>query len=111
MFLKFTDDGFAKPLEGVALKPLAHGEHSQLMRFHFTCGSELPMHSHPNEQTGFLVSGEMVLRIGDAEHHVLPGDSWCIPKDVVHGARIIKDAVAVEMFTPVREDYLPENLK
>jgi len=41
---------------------------------------------------------------------VAPGDSWCIPGNVEHGAEILMDSVAVEVFSPVREEYLPENL-
>ena len=39
-------------------------------------------------------------------HDVLLSDSWCIPGGVLHGAGIIADSVAVEVFAPVREDYL-----
>ena len=38
----------------------------------------------------------------------MPGDSWCIGGDVEHGAEILEDSVAVEVFSPVREDYLPK---
>ncbi len=34
-------------------------------------------------------------------HEVLPGDSWCIPGNVLHSAEIIKESVAVEVFSPV----------
>ena len=71
-------------------------------------GSTLPVHSHPNEQTGYLVTGRMRLRIGAQEHEVTPGDSWCIASGVEHGAQILEDSVAVEVFSPVREDYLPD---
>ena len=37
-----------------------------------------------------------------------PGDSWCIPGHVEHRAEIIEDSVAIEVFSPVREDYLPD---
>ena len=36
-----------------------------------------------------------------------PGDRWCIPGGVEHGAGVLEDSVAVEVFSPVREDYLP----
>jgi quercetin dioxygenase-like cupin family protein len=71
-------------------------------------GSALPMHSHPQEQTGYLVRGHMRLRIGGQEHDVEAGDTWCIPAGVEHGAQILADSVAVEVFAPVREDYLPQ---
>ena len=61
---------------------------------------------HPYEQTGYLVSGHLVLTIGEDVNDVRPGDSWCIPGNVRHGAEIIEESVAVEVFSPVREDYL-----
>jgi len=50
------------------------------------------------------------LTVGRDIHEVLPGDSWCIPGDVLHCAECLEDAVAVEVFSPVREDYLPSAL-
>jgi hypothetical protein len=35
-----------------------------------------------------------------------PDDSWCIPSGVEHGAEIIEDSIAIEVFSPVREEYL-----
>ena len=35
------------------------------------------------------------------------GDSWCIPGGVEHGANILEDSVALEVFSPVRDDCLP----
>ena len=35
-----------------------------------------------------------------------PKDSWYIPGNVEHHAEIIEDSIAVEVFSPVREDYL-----
>jgi quercetin dioxygenase-like cupin family protein len=49
----------------------------------------------------------MVLTIGDDVHEVRPGDSWMIPGNVEHRATIVADSVAVEVFSPVRDDYLP----
>ncbi len=35
------------------------------------------------------------------------GDSWSIPEKAEHGATVLKDAVVIEVFSPVREDFLP----
>jgi len=71
-------------------------------------GSTLPRHGHPHEQTGYLVKGRIRLSIGTEAYDVQPGDSWCIPSGVEHGAEIIEDSVGIEVFSPVREDYLPD---
>ena len=72
-------------------------------------GSILPVHAHPYEQTGYLVKGRLRLRIGEQEWEVGPGDAWCIPLNVEHGAQVMEDSIAVEVFSPVREDYLPKS--
>jgi quercetin dioxygenase-like cupin family protein len=111
MFTLRTDDGFLPALPGIDRKTLCHGERTLLVEFHLQAGSTLPLHSHPHEQTGYLVSGRMRLRLGETNHDVRPGDSWCIAGGVVHGATIVEDSVAVEVFSPVREDYLPANAR
>lgn len=108
MFSKSDGRGYKEVLEGIQLKTLVHGEKTLCAEFRLKRGGKLPRHSHPHEQTGYLVSGRMHLCIGDETFEAEPGDSWCIPGGVEHDARILEDSVAVEVFTPVREDYLPE---
>lgn len=74
-----------------------------------TRNSILPSQAHPYEQTGYLVKGHIVLRIGEEEHDTTAGDSWCILMNVTHGARVLEDSIAIEVFSPVRADYLPKN--
>lgn len=78
-----------------------------MTEFRLKKGSILPRHRHPHEQTGYLVSGRIRLHIGDQSYDCTPGDSWCVPGDAEHGADVIEDAVAIEVFSPVREEYLP----
>lgn len=108
MFYKKDDSGYRQAVKGVAMKTLVHGENTLCAEFHLEAGNLLPMHAHDQEQTGYLISGSIQLTIGNETFSVEPGDSWCIPGNVIHGARIISDSVAIEMFSPVRKDYLPE---
>ena len=106
MFSEKNPDGYHRPLEGIRRKTLVWGSNTLMTEFLLEKGSDLPLHRHPEEQTGYLVSGNLIMTIGDEEHLVRPGDSWCIPGDVEHGARVLEDSVAVEVFSPLREDYL-----
>ena len=108
MFSKKSPHDYREVLDGIELKTLAYGTKTLTTEFRLKKGCSLPDHAHPHEQTGYLVSGHMNLRIGSEVFEVTPGDSWCIPGDVSHGADILEDSVAVEVFSPVREDYLPK---
>ncbi len=109
MFTKAVSHSEYKPvLDGISMRTLVYGDNTLMTEFVLEKGSLLPMHSHPHEQSGYLVSGQMKLTIGGDTFEVSPGDSWTIPGDVEHKADIIEDSVAIEVFSPVREDYLPE---
>lgn len=107
MFYKATPDGYKPVLPGIHLKTLVYGEKTLFSEFRMQAGSTLPSHSHIHEQTGYLVSGKIRLTIGDEIFTVEPGDSWCIQSNVSHCAEILVDSVAIEVFSPIREDYLP----
>ena len=106
MFEKHSKDGYSQTLEGIRQKTLVHGDKTLMVEFRLQKGARVPLHSHPHEQTGYLVNGNIRLFIGSDVHEVLPGDSWCIPGGTQHSAESFEDSVAVEVFSPVREDYL-----
>jgi quercetin dioxygenase-like cupin family protein len=108
MFTQHCDDAYKTLLPGIQMKTLVYGEKTLLVEFRLENGRQLPRHAHPYEQTGYLVSGHMRLTIGAEVFDVEPGGSWCVPVNVEHGAETMLDSVAVEVFSPVREDYLPE---
>lgn len=108
MFYKANEDGYKEVLPRIRLKTLVFGEKTLFSEFRMEANSVLPRHSHYHEQTGYLVKGRMKLTIGQQTFEAGPGDSWCIPGNTDHSAEILEQSVAIEVFSPVREDYLPE---
>lgn len=107
MFEKKSEVGYKRAVAGIEQKTLVYGDKTLMVEFRLHQGASLPLHAHPHEQTGYLVSGRIRLTIGAASQEVLPGDSWCIRGGEQHGAEILEDSVAVEVFAPVRQEYLP----
>ena len=107
MITKNEDAILHEVIPGISISTLVRGEKTLMARFELQERSFLPLHSHPHEQTGYLLSGRMTMTIGEQEHHFGPGDSWCIASGVEHGAVIHETCLAIEVFSPVREDYLP----
>lgn len=69
--------------------------------------SKVPNHSHPHEQCGTVVAGEIVLSINGAAHTLTAGDCYIIPGDVEHWATSgNRSATVVDVFSPVREEYI-----
>jgi quercetin dioxygenase-like cupin family protein len=109
VFHKHADTGYKTLAAGIQVKTLTYGAKTLCVEFRLDRGSMLRRHAHPHEQTGYLVSGHIRLTVGTEVLDAGPGDSWCIPGNVEHEADILADSVAFEVFSPVREDYLPSH--
>jgi len=69
-------------------------------------GAELPNHSHPHEQVGTVLAGELILTIAGETRTLGPQDSYVIPGGVEHGGRAGSVHTRVcDVFSPVRKDY------
>jgi len=106
MFGKSSPNGYSEVLPGIRIKALNYGASSFMTEFLLGKDAALPEHSHIYEQVGYLVKGKMKLYIEGIPRIMLPGDSWNIAPNLRHKAEIIEDSVAVEVFTPRREDYM-----
>ena len=93
--------------EGVELTTLVYGEKTLMSQFKIAKGSRVPAHSHPHEQTGIMISGRLRFNVDGEIFEAETGDSWCLPGGVEHSAEALEGSVIVEVFSPVREDYLP----
>ncbi len=107
MFTKNNTRKFKSLIEGVKMRPLVWEEKTLFCEFHLEFGYSIPAHIHPYEQTGTLISGKLNFRIGKEWHLTEPGDSWCIPENVEHEVKILENSVVLELFSPIRNDYLP----
>lgn len=107
MFYQAAAGGYREVLDGVTFKTLVHGERTLLSEFRLEKGAIVPLHAHPQEQTGYLVSGALRFSIAEETILVAPGGSWNLPSGLVHGAEAVEDSLVIEVFAPPREDYLP----
>ena len=99
---------YIKVFDGIERRTLVYGDKTLMTEFKLEKGKQLPMHDHPHEQTGYLVSGRIVLTIDGEAQDMKPGDAWVIEGGIMHGAQIVEDSIAIEVFSPVREDYIQQ---
>jgi unsaturated pyranuronate lyase len=82
------------------------GERLMLSLVEFAPGAKVEPHSHPHEQLGLLIEGELTFTIGDETQTLRPGEMWRIPGGVVHSAVAGEQPVkALDAFYPIREEY------
>ncbi|MDC7238682.1 MAG: cupin domain-containing protein [Sphaerochaetaceae bacterium] len=85
--------------EGVDRKILAYSEDLMCVENYFKEGAIGAMHNHPHTQITYVVSGEFEFTIGDT---LLKQDS------IMHGCKCLKEGVLLDIFTPMRKDFVLE---
>ncbi len=91
---------------GVDFILLSHGEKSMVTKMLYKITDNIPKHAHPNEQSGYVVSGKYRLTFNDFDEVLETGDSYTIPENVPHSLEILEAGEVVDVFAPPREDYL-----
>ena len=95
---------------GATRKVMAHGDDLMVVEVTFEEGADGAPHRHPHTQSSYVVSGDILFRIGEAgestDRVMHPGDSVFLPGDVPHCLKALTPAVVIDVFTPAREDFL-----
>lgn len=91
---------------GAVGRPL-FGERAMLNLVELEPDAVVPPHSHPQEQLGVVLRGEMRLTVQGVEHVLREMDAYVVRGDVEHSATFGPEgATVLDVFDPVREDYL-----
>lgn len=88
---------------------LVTGARSMLAHVYLKKGSVVPRHSHDNEQFTYILEGALHFWIGaDGSEEVIvrAGEVLHIPSNVEHRAKALEDTLDLDVFTPVRQDWL-----
>lgn len=91
---------------GVDFVVLSHGPESMVTKMLYKKEDNVPFHKHPNEQSGYVISGKYRIIFGNNDQVIGPGDSYSIPRDVEHRIEIIDPGEVLDFFSPPRKDYL-----
>jgi quercetin dioxygenase-like cupin family protein len=93
-------------LNDLVTRQVVHTDTMTVARLALRSGAVVPRHSHPNEQVSTVESGCLRFVFDDGEVEVCAGESLQIPGNVPHAVHAMADAVALDLFSPVREDWV-----
>jgi len=83
------------------------GQQLMICRFRFTPFLVTPEHRHPHEQMSIVVSGKVRFFVEGEERIAGPGDVLHFSSNTLHGATMMdEEVVLIDIFTPIREDFL-----
>ena len=77
-----------------------------MVKVKFAKGAVGSPHDHFHTQATYCASGKFEFTIGDKSMIVNAGDGVYLEPNVVHGAKCIEEGILIDVFSPVREDFL-----
>ena len=86
------------------MRVLAHGPKSLVTKMLYKETDIVPPHAHPNEQSGYVISGKYRITFFNCDQLLEAGDTYTIPANVEHSIEIIIPGEVVDFFTPPRQD-------
>ncbi len=98
-----------EPLKGSITRRMISGEKAMLAQIVLKKGDTVPRHSHHNEQLTYVITGKLLLRLGEQgerEVVVAAGEVLVIPPNLPHSAEALEDTLDIDVFAPPREDWL-----
>ena len=94
-----------KALEGVFRKTLIYNDDLMLCHFSLEKNAEIPMHSHDEQQIGYMIKGNIKFLTENGDFIAKEGDSYVFDSNEKHGALILEYSEVIDVFNPSRDDY------
>jgi quercetin dioxygenase-like cupin family protein len=91
---------------GIKRKVMAYDDQMMVVKVAFEAGGIGAMHSHPHTQASYVASGKFDITIDGNTKTLKGGDVYFVPSDLVHGAVCLEDGELIDVFHPLREDFL-----
>ncbi|MEI9955583.1 MAG: cupin domain-containing protein [Ferruginibacter sp.] len=85
---------------------MAYDDRLMLVRVEFETGGIGTLHQHHHTQITHVESGVFQVEIGGEKKLLSAGDAFYIPPNVMHGAVCIEAGVLIDVFSPMREDFI-----
>lgn len=91
---------------GVKRKIMAYQDSLMLVKVAFEQGSIGVLHQHYHAQITHVESGEFEVQIGEEKKTLKAGDAFHIPSNAWHGVVCLQAGVLIDVFSPMRKDFI-----
>lgn len=91
---------------GVTRRVLSYDDNIMSVEVSFETGAVGAVHTHPHTQCSYVLSGKFSYSVEGESVELNPGDSIVVPSGLPHGTVCLEKGVLLDVFTPMREDFL-----
>lgn len=92
--------------EGLTRKILGYNPDLMMVKVFFKKGAVGEEHHHPHRQVTYVEKGSFLVKIDGKEQILNAGDSFFVPADLRHGCVALEDGVLIDVFTPIRDEFV-----
>jgi quercetin dioxygenase-like cupin family protein len=105
-FIKTSNQKWEAVAPGISRKIAGYNDDLMMVLVRFDEGGIGKPHSHIHTQTTYVESGSFEVTIAGKTELLVEGDSFFVPPNAVHGVVCKSAGVLIDVFNPIREDFL-----
>ena len=106
IFVRHDDTNLQDLGNGNTRRILAWNDDLMAVEVGFEAGAEGALHTHAHTQCSYVLSGRFRYTVEGESVELSAGDSVVVPGGAVHGTLCIEAGTLLDVFTPVRRDFL-----
>ncbi len=106
VFIKNEDISWEQVDKGIKRKIMAYDERLMVVKVAFETGGVGTVHQHHHTQITHVESGVFEVEIDGEKQILKAGDAFFIPSNIWHGAVCMEAGVLIDVFSPMREDFI-----
>jgi quercetin dioxygenase-like cupin family protein len=92
--------------DGIQRKIMAYNETMMLTKVQFAEGAVGTLHQHPHTQVSYVSKGIFDINIEGVAQRLHTGDVFFVPSELMHGAVCVEAGELIDIFTPMRADFV-----
>lgn len=105
-FFQTNETEWEQVQEGISRQFVGYDTTIMMVKVKFEKGAEGYVHEHFHSQTTYVAKGKFEVNIKGEKKVLKEGDGFYIEPNASHGAICLEDGILIDVFSPVREDFL-----
>lgn len=106
IFIKTEPMEWEQVAPGMKRKFMGFNDEIMMVKVQFDKDGIGARHAHRHSQSTYVVSGAFEVTVGEKTEVLKGGDGFYIPPHIEHGAVCLEAGILIDVFSPVREDFL-----